>query len=196
MNSKMWIQTFTGKAFNLSAPRASMVEIEDIAHALSTINRYTGHARWPYSVAQHSLMVAEIVAATSPGLGLAALLHDAEEAYIGDWSSPLKALVVERSNLQGYSSIPALVDRAVGCAIHGRFGVRLTPEDRRLIKHADLVALATEKRDLFGPPPQEGWGDATGFVLPEPLPARCQEVGWLDAKARFLEAFRSYGGVA
>ncbi len=191
-----WIQTHSGKAFDLSNPRPEMVCIEDIAHALAQINRYTGHAAWPYSVAQHSIMVAEIVAATAPELGLPALMHDSPEYVLNDWSSPLKALTVERSNLRGFSSVTALIDRDVEAAIRKRFGLYVTPEQHRLIKQADLIALATEKRDLFGPPPCDGWGDATGFVLPEPLECgRLEEWPWQYAKARFLDAFDRFGGV-
>ncbi len=194
-----WIQTFTGRAFDLSNPMPQMVDVEDIAHALAQINRYTGHAAWPYSVAQHSIMVAEIVAATAPGLALGALLHDAGEAYTGDLSSPFKALMREHC-CEASSPADDIADR-VDHAIRLRFRLLYNyPADalaraHATIKQADLIALATEKRDLFGPPPCEGWGDATGFVLPEPLDRPCERWWWVDAKARFLDAFDRFGGV-
>jgi uncharacterized protein len=198
-----WVQTYTGRAFDLSRPSSKDVRIVDIAHALATLNRYTGHAAWPYSIAQHSIMVAEIVVCTRPELGLAALLHDAAEAYTNDLSSPLKALMrldpspdVARA-WSSFDEIAGRVDRAITkrfLAAPGSPGV--LPADHRAIKHADLVALATEKRDLFGPAPQAGWGDATGFEMPEPLDRACERWPWEKAKARFLEAFETYGGVA
>lgn len=184
MSNPYWIQTYSGLAFDLSCPLPSMVSGDDIAHALATLNRYTGHARWPYSIAQHSLMVADIVAATAPELYLHAAMHDSPEAYINDWSSPLKLLIRERAG-----EVARNLDRDVERAIYYKFGLHpLTPEQHRLIKHADLVALATEKRDLFGPAPQAGWGDATGFEMPQPLEQRCEEWTWKQARARFREA--------
>lgn len=193
--SPFWIQTFTGRAFNLDAPTPEQVCARDIAHALALLNRYCGHSLWPYSVAQHSIMVAEIVAATAPELALAALLHDAPEAYLNDWSSPLKAIMRDWQANGAHGQAPLYLDEAIGDCIRARYRINLGPAERRLIKHADLVALATEKRDLFGPAPQEGWGDATGFELPEPLAAPCQEWSWLRAEAGFLRAFDAYGGV-
>jgi uncharacterized protein len=189
-----WIQTYTGRAFDLSRPTPSMVDIVDIAHALATLNRYTGHAAWPYSIAQHSIMVAEIVICTRPELGLAALMHDSPEAYTNDLSSPIKVLMRQRHEGPA-SSLFDEIDGDVMHAIAVRFRLpALTPADHRLIKHADLVALATEKRDLFGPAPQAGWGDATGFEMPEPLDRACERWPWEKAKARFLEAFERFGG--
>ena len=195
MTSPFWIQTFTGRAFDLSSPQPEQVCIEDIAHALANCCRYAGHSRWHYSVAQHSLLVAEIVAATDPELALTALLHDAAEAYIGDWSSPLKALMRRGRDHDGGGGVwsPLNIEQAVERAIGKRFGVDLTTRNP-VIKAADLIALATEKRDLFGPAPQAGWGDATGFEIPEPLTRRILRVTPESAELAFLDAFRwGYG---
>jgi uncharacterized protein len=202
MTRPYWIQTYTGRAFDLSRPRPEDVRIVDIAHALATLNRYTGHAAWPYPIAQHSIMVAEIVVCTRPELGLPALMHDSPEAYTNDLSSPIKALMRARAvpTLGGLGSCASEFDQIDGDVMHAiavRFRLpALTPADHRAIKHADLVALATEKRDLFGPAPQPGWGDATGFEMPEPLDRACERWPWEKAKARFLEAFERFGGVA
>ena len=190
MNSAHWIQTYTGLAFDLVEPSPGSVDVEDIAHALSLLCRYTGHCAWFYSVAQHSILVSEIVAATAPELALAALLHDAEEAYVGDWSSPLKAVIRDSAS---YALTP---ERAAQAAVEQRFGLTLSLADRGTIKAADLIALVTEKRDLFGPAPRSGWGDATGFRMPEPLDQRIQcipDPGYW--KVRFLERFEVLGGV-
>lgn len=73
-------------------PRLDTVRIDDIAHALSLVCRYSGHVDVHYSVAQHSVEVSlhlEQMGA-SPLCQLMGLLHDGEEAYFGDMSSPLK----------------------------------------------------------------------------------------------------------
>ena len=83
------MQTYTGLLVNplqlhLEPHR---IMLDDICHALALINRYGGHTPYPYSVAQHSLLVGSIL---PPELRLWGLLHDAAEAYLGDMIAPLK----------------------------------------------------------------------------------------------------------
>jgi len=138
---KPWVQTYTGRRFDLASPRAEDVVLEDIAHALSCVNRYTGHARVPYSVAEHSVRVAALVAPTHRK---AAILHDATEAYVNDLSAPLKGL----PELRGYGD----VEHRVWFAICDRFGLdRALPVE---VKRADLVMLEVERRVLLGPEPE------------------------------------------
>jgi 5'-deoxynucleotidase YfbR-like HD superfamily hydrolase len=67
-----------------------MIAIDDIAHHLSMVCRWAGATQSFYSVAQHSCLVAKIC---PPELQRWALLHDAAEAYIGDMTRPMKALM-------------------------------------------------------------------------------------------------------
>ena len=85
--SRDFITTWTGKRFNPLKPDATKVDIRDIAHALSQLCRFGGHCTKFYSVAEHSILVSRMV---PPEEELAALLHDAAEAYIGDMVTPLK----------------------------------------------------------------------------------------------------------
>jgi len=160
-----------------------MLASSGCAHACATISRYGGQARWPYWVAQHCVKVAELVAATDPSQGYAALLHEVEEPWIGDWSSPLKWWL--RHHAPEALALIAPIKRAGEVA----FGLAPHALDSLLIKAADLTWLATEKRDLFGPSPRENWSGATGFALPAPLPERCEEWSWREAEARFLLAY-------
>ena len=108
--TKSSITTLSGKFFDILKPEEYDFDIEEIASALSNICRYTGHVNTFYSVAEHSVLVSRIV---PERLALAGLLHDASEAYLGDVSSPLKALLPE------YKAI----ERRVQSAIADAFGL-------------------------------------------------------------------------
>jgi len=82
--------TTSGKKINLKAPTSEMIDIKDIAGALSKICRFGGHSSAFYSVAQHSVLVATLA---PDHLKKAALLHDAAEAYLGDVIKPLKVIL-------------------------------------------------------------------------------------------------------
>lgn len=137
-----WIQTHRGRKFDLVSPRADDVDIEDIAHALSNLCRYTGHTKRFYSVAEHSVLCARALPAH---LRLAGLLHDATEAYVGDMASPLKALLPEYK----------VIEDNVWRAIAERFGLpdKLPSE----VKAVDLALLRAERNALLGPTPAP-WG--------------------------------------
>ncbi len=88
------ITTISGIEFDLLNPNPDMISLTDISHALNRICRFNGHYNGPhYSVATHSVGVSALV--EDPELKMAALLHDAAEAYIGDIVTPLKSLLNE-----------------------------------------------------------------------------------------------------
>ena len=121
--ARRWSYTPSGRRFCLADPQAEDISIDDIASALSRIHRGGGAYLFPYTVAQHSIMVSEMVPT------LAALLHDAAEAYIGDLITPLKDACPE------LRAIEARVQAAI--AAHFEIDTFCRPE----IKHADLVGL-------------------------------------------------------
>lgn len=173
MNQMMttdYVSTFSGNRFYPLRPHIDRVAIEDIAHGLAYQCRFNGQTREFYSIAQHSLIVASLV---PPPLRLAALLHDAAEAYLGDMVKPLKVLLPE---------FAALEDQ-VTAIIAATFGIDFT--DYAPIKHADLIALATEKRDLM-PHSAERWAYLDGIT---PLASIIKAMGPQEAKQCFLDEF-------
>lgn len=88
------INTISGKKFNLFQPTAEMIELEDIAKGLAYKPHFGGQSPRFFSIAEHSMLVRLLVKTNTvhvtPGIELAALLHDAAEAYIGDMIKPLK----------------------------------------------------------------------------------------------------------
>lgn len=162
-----WFQTFTGRKFWPLDPRPDGVSIRDIAHALANICRFGGHVRKFYSVAQHSLMVSRLC----PRYPLEGLLHDATEAYIGDMVRPLKIFMPD------YQKCEALIGRAIA----DRFGIA----DRAYhveVKHADNLALVTERRDIMVP---SGHKWAPELEAMSPLPGRIRTNCFLSWRAEF-----------
>ena len=133
-----FIQTVSGRRFNPLEPDADEVDIADIARALSNQCRFGGNCRVFYSVAQHSCIVSDLVAARGHDVEtvLWALLHDASEAYLVDLPHPLK----HRSEL---GRLYAAAEHRLQAAICERFG--LPPTQPPVIKEVDRALLATER---------------------------------------------------
>ena len=131
-----WIQTATDVYFYPFDPDPEMIRIEDIAHALSHLCRFTGHTREFYSVAQHSVYVSFLCPQEHKLWGL---LHDATEAYINDLSSPVKA------KLNQYKIVEKQLMRTVCDAFN------LPHEEPLSVKDADIVMLHKEMRELMPP---------------------------------------------
>ena len=149
-----WIVTADGHEASLEFPTHADYEIERIAHSLAQINRFNGHAARPYSVAEHSLLVLDI-AKTKLGLDahgqMAALMHDAHEAYVTDLSSPAKTAVDEYSMGAGGIAAWRCFEANNAKALHTHFGIlTLMRSNRLMVRAFDLQALATERRDLTG----------------------------------------------
>ena len=125
------------------------IEVEDIAHGLAFVARWNGQTMgdWPYSVAEHSLLVEEIFHRANPGIAarwrLAAVLHDAPEYVIGDMISPVKAAVGP-----GYGEL----DLRLTAAVHLRFGLPavLPAPIKKQIKAADKVSAWLEAVKIAG----------------------------------------------
>lgn len=221
-----WIMTASGRAFDLVEPTAAMVHWPDVAEQLAKAPRFAGATAGVfYSVAQHSVHVARLVA---PEWAPWALLHDAHEAYLGDDATPKKAalsriagnladLHAARVHLDTREALRAEIGDAAAAA---RAALRLLDERRalaeshapimaraqeelrfridvaiwaraglpppcqacrRAIKHADLAALATERRDLM----PKGLDAEWDLALPEADRKRIKPLPWPKAQALF-----------
>ena len=190
---RAWQRMLSGRRLDLLDPSPLDIEIEDIAHGLSRVARWNGQTAgdWAFSVAQHSLLVEDLVGRLRPqapgAWRLAALLHDAPEYVVGDMITPFKNAVgldyraLERRLLQ---------------AIHIRFSLPAQPPKTAtaLIKRADRAAAYLEATQLAGFAATEArrfFGSPRGLeaVTLEPWPPA-------EAKRRFLARYRALAGGA
>ncbi len=188
-----WIQTWSGHAFPLLASAPSDIRRDDIVAALAKINRFTGHTLEPYSVAQHSLLVADLVTRYSdhPDAVRYALLHDAHEAYIGDESTPMKWARSQVSRIHNdfaYQHMQGQIDVAIWEA----FGLDFSRRELAAVmavKQADRLALMVERRDLMNPGP--AWEG--NYPNPDGVP-RIQPLNWRAAAIAFDAALTRHFG--
>jgi uncharacterized protein len=187
---RAWQRMLSGRRLDLLSPSPLDIEISDIAHGLARVARWNGQTRGAhaFSVAQHSLLVENLVHELSPGVSrairLAALLHDAPEYVIGDLISPFKAAVgIDYKDFE----------TKLLSAIHIRFGLapRQSAGVTAMIKRADRLAAfheatqlagfgQAEARIFFGRPPTAA-GSCRRVLVPLP-PG--------DAEREFLVRFR------
>lgn len=181
------VRTYSGKNVDLINPGIGSIDIRDIAHHLALTNRFGGASTLPYSVAQHSVYVVKHLASrkATPQVQLRGLLHDGHEAYLGDFTRPVKWIIRPvKWIIDDWSSdaapISYLCDR-LDAAIFARFGVTDAPmlkDDP--VAWADDALLAAEWRDLMrGPCPTDT----------PPAPFAIRPVPWAKAEEDFLECF-------
>jgi hypothetical protein len=179
-----WIITSTGRKFWPLDPRPDDICIEDIAHGLSMCCRYAGQCPKFYSVAEHSVYVAEWMLDGRSRRALVGLLHDASEAYLGDMTRPVKRRMPE------YQAAEKRLQRC----IHERFGLLDIAENPELVgqvKHYDDAMLITERLQFFKPETHPG--AAVDFSRWQTQGERLQQdiacLDWKAAKKLFLKSF-------
>jgi uncharacterized protein len=145
---RAWQRMLSGRRLDLLDPTPMDIEVEDIAHGLAFVARWNGQTRgdWPYSVAEHSLLVEQIYGRLGdppPKWRLAALLHDAPEYVIGDMIGPVKSAVGP-----GYGEL----DLRLTAAVHLRFGLpaSLPILVKKAIKAADKISAWLEAVQIAG----------------------------------------------
>lgn len=192
--NRAWQRMLSGRRLDLLDPSPIDIEITDIAHGLARVARWNGqtHGDYPFSVAQHSVLVMELFANLNPTATeqahLFALLHDAPEYVMGDIISPFKAAMGG-----DYKN----VENRLLEAIHIRFSMppKTPAATAKLIKKADREAAYFEAVNLagfdvddaqkiFGEPSIASF-DISGFDrLIRPWPTQ-------EAHDRFVAAFES-----
>lgn len=178
--SEAWIRTFSGKMFDLLDPQPEMIYIEDIAHAGSQMNRFTGHCRFPYPVTQHERLGSYLVPEEH---ALQFLLHDASESYLGDMNRPLKHFTDAGIAYQ-------VVEAKIQALIYDVFG--LSAIEAPIVKEIDNRMLCAEKRQLMPTPDfirdvrrfDFRWSKDTKAANVEIV-----ETSFVDNKRMFLERF-------
>lgn len=180
----------SGRRLDLAHPSPMDVEIEDIAHGLARVARWNGQTRGEhaFSVAEHSVVVEQIVRKLEPGLSpdawLTALLHDSPEYVIGDMISPFKAVLggdykaVEARLLAAISlrfSLPATWPAALTKVVKAADCAAAYLEATRLAGFSDR-----EARHFFGRPVHLDAPEESDYLTPWEADT---------AKRRFLQRF-------
>lgn len=126
-------QTYTGNRFYAAIPAISRISILDIAQHLSNIGRYNGAVLRNYNVAQHCVLMPQIL---PKHLKLAVLLHDADEAYLNDMTKPVK------NYLPDYVAL----ELKVSALVAAHFGVDFSdPLNKEVdLRFAELTDTAVE----------------------------------------------------
>jgi len=186
---RAWQRMLSGRRLDLIEPSPLDVEIDDIAHGLSRVARWNGQTRGDdiFSVAQHSLLVEALFAASSASptadQRLIALLHDSPEFVIGDMISPFKAAIGDQYRA---------VEERLLHAVHLRFALpaRVEPALKKAIKAADRAAAYFEATTLagFAEPEAVGFFGAPSLAVDAFAPYLTP---WrpIEAQRRFLERF-------
>ena len=170
------LQTVSGRRVNPFDPDPSQLDAGDIARALGNVCRFGGHARTFYSVAQHSVIVSELVEERGGDVEdvFAALMHDASEAYLGDMPHPLK----HRSPLG--AAFKEAEDH-LEAALQQHFDIK---PDVPEIKRADRALLATERRAFSDE--RWHWPELEGV---EPLDLQLAALSPDEAQQAFLARY-------
>lgn len=176
-----WMETFSGRKFFPFDPKPEDVDLRDIAHHLAMICRYGGASKFHYSVAQHSVLVAQNVSRKNK---LRALLHDAPEYITGDMIRPIK----KSGLLQGFHGL----ELGIEFAICNRFCLP-HPICNDEIKLVDDAILTDERKHVMSPSANVWWtpGDR---LRSEPTSLGIRIEQWTPERAEqeFLAAYDEY----
>jgi len=164
------IKTHSGRWITPWELKAEDVNLEDIAYALAKLCRFTGHCKVFYSVAQHSVLVSNIVEQLGGTKNeiIAGLYHDAAEAYVGDLNSPTKVKVGASYIDLEDAALPAIQE-----------ALNIDSFNLDVVHRADQIAFEYEFFALLG-----GWSNETERTPQQILEDKLEELG---APPNFIE---------
>lgn len=182
-----WSNTTRGRALDLLDPQPDDIDIEEIGRSLGYQCRYAGGVRRFYSVAEHSVLIADYLWEHGPDMALAGLLHDAAEAYTGDITWPMQAILWGASSeaRAAYKAVQSRIDALI--AGRARLDVALLQDP--MVKAADLRILLDERAALLTPAPRP-WD----IEEMEPLGVRITGWGPEEAGRRWLATYHGLQG--
>ncbi len=156
-----WMETLSGDKYHYLKPSNAVINVNDIARALTYKCRYNGHLTRFYSVAEHCNWMTLWAAQNgySPIVQYLCLMHDAHEAYVGDVPSPQKAAMIVIAKDHGHHDPHSLIEAWARDAVEQQFNLAhlWTPENRVLIKEFDTRICIDERESLKPKTPHE-WG--------------------------------------
>jgi hypothetical protein len=181
---RLVVRMVSGRLVDLVDPDPATIAVEDLAHALARVCRFTGNVTEWWSVADHALLCRELICeAGASELAVAALHHGSHEAIVGDIITPVRELL-------GPDRVHALT-RRLDAAIAVALGLDVELLWHPLVTDVDRAAAHLEARALQG--------GATGHLLnPAPdlrfAPRTLRSDGPVLAARRFLSTDRRLRG--
>ncbi len=152
-----WTNTTRGRALDLLAPVPDDVDLDEIALSLGHQCRYAGGVRRFYSVAEHCVLISRwlLTQGYSPECALGGLLHDAAEAYTGDITWPMQAVLWGASPeaKAAYRAVQSWLDAIIAAKV----GLPVEMLHTHAVRQADLRILLDERAALLRPAPRT-WG--------------------------------------
>lgn len=183
--------THSGRRIDLPSPQRGQVHIGDVAVQLSRIPRFVGATLEPWNVAAHSLHCSALAEADGASLQaqLAALLHDAHEAYMGDIPSPFKQAVMAEAGSM-WCPLKLAEDKLQVAVLHQLGSLDCYEANRAAVKHWDLVSLATERKYLMHAAAMDAPWPMLAGIEPAPWPITgVRGMGWVDWADDFQERY-------
>lgn len=183
--------THSGRRIDLPSPQRGQVHIGDVAVQLSRIPRFVGATLEPWNVAAHSLHCSALAEADGASLQaqLAALLHDAHEAYMGDIPSPFKQAVMAEAGSM-WCPLKLAEDKLQVAVLHQLGSLDCYEANRAAVKHWDLVSLATERKYLMHAAAMDAPWPMLAGIEPAPWPITgMRGMGWVDWADDFQERY-------
>jgi len=175
--TKSFIQIYSGLGFHYDPDSMANITIYDIANSLSQQNRYAGHTKYPYSVAQHSVLLAKALEKTGKnGNVYSGLMHDAHETVVPDIPRPLKTAIAETYGRNDYETFERMIQEMFENKFDYSVGTEVYVYDLRICSNEKDALMRTTELD---------WG----FKDTKRLPVTIRRWTAKQAKFRFLAKY-------